>query len=229
MSRSFLIVALLCTALVFYPVKKGFTYVPADNDEPIELKEAYETLLFHKLQSVQNLIDFVDRTYKGNKNSIEFVNYIGKVISRRFHHGYSHYSSDDNWIASMAGNIFWKNLSAIVIPDDIMKHPVAACSQQCIIMMACATHFGFDVRKVTFDHHFTTEVKVRNKWHYLDPNLEVIPLNSSLQELLDSNTFLKLYENKLGVAGAKYVLAHPKFGATNEQVARKARYFHEIT
>ncbi len=230
MKRSFILIPVLCLSMLLYPVKKGFSYEPSGSDDPPKLlTEAYEPALFLQLQSMQNLIDYIDQTYSGEKNSSDFVNYIGTVISRRFHHGYSYYSNDDNWIASMAGTLFWKNLSAIVVPDDIMKHPVAACSQQSIIMMECARYYGFDVRKVTFDHHFTSEVRIGDKWHYIDPNLEIIPVNQSLKELLQSNRFYPLYAKKLGINEEKRILAHPVYGQTNEVIAEKAMVFQKTT
>jgi hypothetical protein len=70
-----------------------------------------------------------------------------------------------------------KWMSAIVIPDDIMKYPYAACSQQSIVMMELLRRKGFDTRKVIFingkrNGHFAFETYYKGSWHFSDPNLE---------------------------------------------------------
>jgi hypothetical protein len=195
---------------------------------PDHLTEAYDPSLYLQTRTLQSLINYIDQTYHGQRNTFAFANYIGTTVSRRFYHGYSYYSMNDNWIAALAGQLVWKDLSAIVVPDDIMKQPLAACSQQSIILMLCARHFGFDVRKVGYDHHFATEVKVGNRWHYIDPNLEIIPDTASVDELIRNQSLYTLYQAKLG-NDTKTVLAHPFTSATNEKVASKAMFFQEIT
>jgi hypothetical protein len=49
------------------------------------------------------------------------------------------------------GEFVWSHLSAIVLPEDILKYPMAACSQQSIIMMECFKKIGVDYRKVGFE------------------------------------------------------------------------------
>ena len=70
-----------------------------------------------------------------------------------------------------------KDLSAIVIPNDILKQPMAACSQQSIIGMEVFKRKGFKVRKVGFFYdgyggHFCFEAFFYNRWHFFDPDLE---------------------------------------------------------
>jgi hypothetical protein len=192
-------------------------------------QESYEPALFRKLKSFPDLITYIDTSFKGDRSSYHFTKYMGEVISRRFYHGYSYYNQDDNWIAALAGRYVREDLSAIVIPNDIMKHPNAACSQQSIIMMEVARHFGFTFRKVTFDHHYTTEIWVGNKWHYVDPNLEVITENESFLDLLHNGEFYKLYGQRIPANELSYLLAHPKFGKPNEAAAPNAEKFHRLT
>ena len=68
-------------------------------------------------------------------------------------------------------------LSAIVVPDDILKYPLAACSQQSIVGMKVLMDKGFNIRRVGFDDpviggHFCYEVNYGNDWHFFDPNRE---------------------------------------------------------
>ncbi len=64
-----------------------------------------------------------------------------------------------------------------MIPDDILKYPKAACSQQSIIGMEVFKRKGFKVRKVGFfmdglGGHFCYEAFFKDKWHFFDPDLE---------------------------------------------------------
>ena len=77
------------------------------------------------------------------------------------------------------------DLNAIVIPNDILKHPMAACSQQSIIGMEVFKRKGIDVRKVGFyareyGGHFCFEAFFNGKWHFFDPDME--PKLSLMQE-----------------------------------------------
>jgi len=229
MTRPLILVAVLCFVVFLLPgaATNSATSIQ-ETDVPKNLNEAYDPALYNQLRDIKSLEDYIDQTYHGKRNTFEFANYIGQVISRRFYHGYSYYSMNDNWIAAMAGKWVWKDLSAIVVPDDIMKQPVAACSQQSIILMQCARYFGFDVRKVGYDHHFATEVKVGQKWHYIDPNLEVIPYSESLNDLISNNQLMTLYQPKLGNETSS-ILAHPFTSAPNEKVAMKAMFFQQTT
>jgi hypothetical protein len=228
MTRPLIIVAVLCFVVFLLPGAGKNLASVHDGDVPPGLHEAYDPSLYIQLRDVKSLVGYIDQTYHGKKNTFEFANYIGTVVSKRFYHGYSYYSMNDNWIAALAGRMVWNDLSAIVVPDDIMKQPEAACSQQSIILMQCARHFGFDVRKVGYDHHFATEVKVGNKWHYIDPNLEVIPETESLDELIRNHSLYSLYKQKLGKE-TDSILAHPFTSAPNENVAAKAMIFQEAT
>jgi hypothetical protein len=192
-------------------------------------QESYEPALFAKLKSIPDLIRYIDTSYKGDRNSYHFTKYMGEVVSRRFYHGYSYYNQDDNWIAALAGRYVRGDLSAIVIPDDIMKYPYAACSQQSIIMMTVAKQFGFTYRNVGFDHHYTTEIWVGNKWHYVDPDLEVITENESFLDLLHRGEFYKVYDQRLPANEVSFLLGHPRFGKPNENPAPNAEKFHRVT
>jgi hypothetical protein len=59
----------------------------------------------------------------------QYVRLVDKTLKDRFYHGYSHYSWWHNYMAYLAGKFVWSDLSAIVLPDDILKYPHAACSQ----------------------------------------------------------------------------------------------------
>jgi hypothetical protein len=71
-----------------------------------------------------------------------------------------------------------KGLAAVVIADDIVKYPNAACSQQSIVGMELFQRKQYQVRKVVmFDEqdqagHFAYEVNYDGGWHFFDTNQE---------------------------------------------------------
>src|ERR1700694_317505 len=228
MNRAHLSVLPIALGLLLVPYFTGFTN-ETNTNTTLYLQEAYDPALYQQLQNMDALLQYIDRNYTGNRNSFDFPNYMGTVISRRFYHDYSYYSTADNWIAALAGKFIWKDLAAPVLPDDILKHPNASCSQQSIVLMACAKHFGLNFRKISFDHHYITEVAIGNHWHYIDPNMEVITKNESLQELITSGKFYVLYKNKLNPALLKAELAHPVYGNIDAPAAPHAATFQSVT
>jgi len=162
------------------------------------------------------------------------------VISKRFYHGYSRYGFEDNYVATLFSGITNRGYSAIVIPDDIMKYPFAACSQQSIVMMELLKAKGFTTRKILFQSqkaggHFCFEVFYNNSWHFYDPNME------------PDNAVLSAY-NRPGIAFlasnpeilTKAYKQHPKnevldlfthysYGSVNQFPAPRAIVFHKVT
>jgi hypothetical protein len=156
-----------------------------------------------RLNSVEGFISFCDSVYGSEtiapKDSGTYANLVSRVIRYRFQHGYTWYHLGHNYIATLLAPAVHKNLSAIVVPDDILKYPMAACSQQSIVGMKILIDKGFDVRPVGFydtliGGHFCYEIKYENDWHFYDPNREPD------EDLLDSH-------NRPGI---KYLNEHPE-------------------
>src|SRR2546423_10838183 len=114
--------------------------------------EQYDSSYFLKFQCVNDIIAAADKHFDVSKlNTLDYYNYVAAIIRKRFYHGYSYYKIKDNPIAFLSGMLIWNNLSAIVLPDDILKHPMAACSQQSIVLMEVFKKKGINFRKVGFD------------------------------------------------------------------------------
>jgi hypothetical protein len=231
MNRRFFLVAIICIGSIIIPGFFGYPPVAATNHLPTsQIKnESFDPTLYQQIKSVDDLVNYIDKSYKGQKKTTDFLNYIASIISLRFYHGYSYYTNHDNWLAAVSGQLLWNDLSAIVLADDILKHPNAACSQQSIVLMECARRFGLDYRKVTFDHHFAVEIKVNNKWNYVDVNQEVVVKNKSLEDLINDKSFFPLYEEKLSQKNVHDVLANPKYGAINSDSANRAALFQTVS
>jgi hypothetical protein len=147
-------------------------------------KEEFDPSLI-KLNSISKLEEYCDSIFeakKQNNPSLTFEdNYplvASSVVRKKFYHGYSSYGYSDNFMALMLEPLTGKWVSAIVIPDDIMKHSYGACSQQSIVMMELLKRKGFTTRKVGFDGgkkwggHFCFEAFYKNGWHFFDTDQE---------------------------------------------------------
>lgn len=193
--------------------------------------EEYDSTYFRKFQSVNSIIIAADRQFEASqKNSLEYYNYIAEIIRKRFYHGYSHYSLHDNPLAFFAGRT-WDHLSAIVIPDDILKHPMAACSQQALVLMEIFKRQGIDFRKVGFPGHFALEGKIEGKWMYFDTNMEPDFKNrrESLENLIKTNRFDSVYSVvQMDKAYFHKQVSNPQYGKINGAPAPNATLLHKV-
>jgi hypothetical protein len=145
--------------------------------------EAYDPAL-SRLNSLKKLEQYCDsmyseRVFAGGAVEFErtYTDIVSSAVRNRFFHGYSYYGFGNNYIAALTAKITMPGLSALVIPDDILQYPYAACSQQSIVMMEVLKDKGLSTRKVSFlgkkfGGHFAFEVFYDGTWHFHDPNME---------------------------------------------------------
>ncbi len=139
------------------------------------------------LNSVDKLIFYTDSTAKASnisQNSIEYWILLKNIVSNRFYHGFSHYKLNENWIAVLSDKILGHGLANKVIPDDIMKNPMAGCSQQVAIIMDVASKKNILYRSIGFPHHYAVELNYNNNWYFFDPDMEP---NLSITDRLHQN------------------------------------------
>src|SRR5690349_5498823 len=108
-------VLLICISLVLLPLFSSQSLASASDSDLSSLnlvrKKTYDPNLYRELQTTNDLENYINDNFKGNKRSTEFVNYMARIVSLRFYHGYSHYSLKNNWVAALAGNLVWNDLS----------------------------------------------------------------------------------------------------------------------
>lgn len=197
--------------------------------------EKFDPKLAYNLTSIATLIKYTD-SLAMSKNidgkTLAYGNLLVGVIKNRFYHGYSHYSTQENWIASVAGKFAWSHLSAIVIPDDLMKYKMAACSQQTIILMACFKRKGIPYRKVGFDHHFAAEGNFNRQWYYFDPNMEPdfsSISRSSISSLINKRQLNTVYKKHVEMSTLQSGFSNLFYGSPNVEPAYRATLFHSFT
>ncbi len=137
-----------------------------------------------RLNSLDKLENYCDSLYAvtccgADKAEFDedYTSLVSSVIRKRFYHGYSYYGFKNNYLAFLFSKTTRSGYSAVVIPDDILQYPFAACSQQSIVMMEVLKAKGLKTRKISFQGniaggHFCFEVFYKNSWHFYDPNME---------------------------------------------------------
>jgi hypothetical protein len=155
-----------------------------DNKNAVNSRSEEFDQSLSRLNTLDKLEDYCDSLYNvqitsGGEGQYEekFTNIVSSVIRNRFYHGYSYYGANSNYLALLFSKVSKDGYSAIVIPNDILKHSFAACSQQSIVMMEVLKAKGFKTRKISFNGkksggHFCFEVFYNQSWHFYDPNME---------------------------------------------------------
>jgi hypothetical protein len=194
--------------------------------------EDFDPSYVHQYQDVQSVIDTADQHISpSQRNSLEYYNFIAAIIRKHFYHGFSHYSFAENPYASIAGFLVWDHLSAVVIPDDIMKHPRAACSQQALVMMEIFKRTGTDFRKVGLYNHFCVEAFIEGEWRFFDTNMEFKVGNQreSLSKMISAGRIDDAYrmaENN--EKPVRQIFSNVKYGMVNEVPGTRAKFFHRF-
>lgn len=185
---------------------------------------------------------FLTATGEADKERYEenYANLVSSVIRKRFYHGYSRYGFEDNYVATLFSGMTNPGYSAIVMPDDILEFPFAACSQQSIVMMELLKAKGFITRKILFQSkktggHFCFEVYYNNSWHFYDPNME--PDNALLNAYNRPGiAFLASNPDILTRAYKQHpkdevldLFTHYSYGSINQFPAPRAIAFHKIS
>lgn len=239
---SFFIIVLLCLLVTISELRQLLSNRYDKNLEG--RKSEHFDPAFSRLNSLSKFENYCDSAYGGvqiNASDTEqYAALISRTLRERFYHGYSYYSIGQNSFAFLFAPLIKKDLGAIVIPDDILKHPMAACSQQSIIGMEVFKNKGIPVRKVGFfadsyGGHFCFEAFFGGKWHFFDPDLEpklsVMIANHfpSISELVKEDTLLqKLYFRRDKEFVEKLFFTY-SYGDVNKFPAPRARFYQYAT
>jgi hypothetical protein len=202
-------------------------------DKPLT-NELFDSELVKKIQNTNQLITYIDSIadVKGIRQNTNLYAYlILKTVEARFFHSYSHYSMDENWIAALGGRYIWYDISAIVAPDDILKYPMAACSQQSIVLMSIFRAKNIPYRKVGFEGHYAVTAEFNKQWIFFDANLEPQKDQNMkrLDYLLQGDHMSVYYKNVLKPAQIEILFKHTITGEINADPAPRIIIFHNIT
>lgn len=206
--------------------------------------EVFNPQLF-SIRSIDAGIKYCDSVYGKNQinksDTAEYVNQVSRFVKNRFYHGYSHFSFGYNTIGWMLAPILHKDLTATVMPDDILQFPNGACSQQSIVFFELLKRKGLLTRKVgLYDStngggHFASEVFWNGNWHYYDVNKEP---DASILERLGRPSLEEILKSP-GLIDSVYVVCkdidveamfkNPEYGSPNQAQAPNASLYQFIT
>ena len=223
---------LLALSLLFF-IPNVFNVHLVERVEKSGRPEDFNPQLVNQIKSLESLNNYIDSVIKLRSQTTQvnteiYADVISSTIRMRFFHGYSHYSLRENWLAALSGKLIWYDLSAIVIAEDILQYPSAACSQQAIVLMEFFKHKKIPFRRIAFDHHFAVEGYINKEWIYFDTNLEpeFQGTHRSFKYLKEGNRLQELYKNILPSAKIPDLLGNPRYGRINAYPAPKARILH---
>lgn len=183
---AFLVIFFFCFYLTLAEIFKVNTFLSRLNCETPEYdnKENFDPSLrrLNTIASLEKYCDSLTGTERINaRTSLDIAAYasaVNEVIRKKFYHGYSCYGFSNNYWALLLAPVFNKHLNAIVLPEDIVKYPYAACSQQAIVAMTLLQRKHITTRKVGFkagpgyDGHFCFEAFYDGRWHFFDTDIE---------------------------------------------------------
>ena len=198
-----------------------------------------------RFQTIDDITAHIDGIYSAQYSlkkidTTAYVKICSEIVKRRFYHGLSNYTLNENWIAFLSGKLFWPHLSAIVEPDDILNYNEALCSQQTIVFMEILTRKGIKNRNVGIGSkdgkgHFLAEVFYANSWHMYDvnkePNWNQINLAHQSMDFYvkHKENLYKIYDGKLTQMQINYLTETIYYGQPNKFPAPNMLFFHRIT
>ena len=224
----------------FFPIIFKSTISTSDTNHHLEL---YKPELFY-LNTVDKVVAYTDSIYylstKKNMDTVLFVSILSKTIKERFRYGQVDYTFSENWIAYLAGKLFWAHLSAIVNPDDLLKRKEGLCSQQTIVFMEALNRKHVNVRTVGLGYkegpgHFLSEVSYNGSWHLHDVTMEpkwekVVNHHESIEYYKQHMDSLYLaYNGRLDKTRFYKIMGKVEYGEVNEFPAKNMLLFHQIT
>jgi hypothetical protein len=201
---------LLFTIICSFSLYENFLSKPTATCADIAvLNEAYDSKLSY-IQSIEDLDCEVKIRLKNDfSDTSKVVNAIDDILRNRFYHGYSEYSMQDNWLAYICSKVIFWGIKHPVIPDDILKYPMAACSQQGLVFQAMLRKYDISYATIAFGRsnnqhsgHYAVSAFYNNSWHYFDTNQEPIKLtnNPSIETIIKEGKLGSIYSGNNSIS-----------------------------
>ncbi len=236
--------------MLVYLVLLSISITPIVFSTVSNLKNTYKNKeLFNielsRFKNIEDITAHIDGIYSATHLSAEidtlaYVKTTSDIVKKRFYHGLSDYKLKDNWISYFGGKLFWKHLTAIVEPDDILDYSEGLCSQQTIVFLEILKRKGIKTRWVGLGYkegpgHFLAEVYYQGKWHLYDVNLE--PKWEKVNNHHESIAYYKQYQDSLFLAYEgiisrslyNKIMEKVEYGEINEFPAKNMLLFHRVT
>lgn len=188
--------------------------------------------LYLKIQSLDELEKYAE-TIESDSTKLAYWNNMAYLLRNRFYHGFSAYSLEENWVAAILGYYYSPKLyfQFIVLPNDIMKYPMAGCSQQGIILQSLFKQKGINFKTVEFNHHYAVTAEIEGKWYFFDTDKEPTFIDGK-RPTVDQLNNIKYTEKIYSQFTAKEVdevLGKPTLGEINPPLAPNMMIFHQVS
>ena len=228
---------LITTAVTIY---SDFFEVPKPSHPPFFLDEKFDASLLC-INSCEKLDSLVLNKFKQtNYDTAVTVRFIDQFLRNRFYHSYSELRVPDNWIANICGKLIWADFLYPVRPCDIIKYPMAACSQQGIVFQHQLDLLKIPTSTIKFlalakktPGHYAVSVYYGSTWHYYDPNQEPLIIDSTMPNInmiIDKKLYEKMYIKKSNVRFQKFFRAKSYQRIKKEPFTKgNMYYFQTIT
>jgi len=206
-----------------------FHGVPSGIDEKFD-----EKMLV--INTCEGLNDLISKKFaQSNYDTAYTVEFIDEFLRNRFYHSYSELNFEDNWIANLCGRWIWSDFLYPVCPCDIIKYPIAACSQQGILFqqqldllkIPCSTIKFFPLSKKT-SGHYAVSVYYNSSWHYYDSNQEPLIVDSSMPSIntiIDKKLYEKMYVKKSNIRFQEF-FKNKSYERVNKQPFSKGKMYY---
>jgi hypothetical protein len=197
------VVLVLFIIVACFTVYAKFIYKPRPYFIPQHLDENFDERLLD-VNTIEKLTGFVTKKFEETgHDTARMVRYIDLFLRNRFYHSYSEYNLRDNWIAYLCGKYIWLHFLNPVIEEDIIKAPMAGCSQQGILFQNQLNRLGIKCSSIQFyplpyqkSGHYAISAYYGSSWHYFDSNLEPAIIDStmpSIEQIIARQLYVKMY------------------------------------
>lgn len=151
----------------------NFFTIPLEKEPDYNKTEFFNPSLsaINSVEKLENYADSISQK-KYARNSLQYAIVISDILQDKFYHGFSNYSTKQNWIAAVTQYFFGHDVANPVNPEDILKYPFAGCSQQAIVLIEVMKRNHVAYRSIGFPHHYATELNFNNSWYFFDTNME---------------------------------------------------------
>lgn len=180
-----------------------FICQPEPWERPIGLEEKFDEsyLVINSPVKLDSMV--MSQFETSGHDTAKTLLFMDNFMRNRFYHSYSELTFHDNWISYLCGHLFWSHFLNPVVPEEIIKYQMAGCSQQGILFQDQLNRLKIPCASVQFypleyqkSGHYTVSAYYGNSWHFFDPNLEPIIVDStmpSVESIIERKLYPQMY------------------------------------
>jgi len=170
--------------------------------------ERFDPNLESTVNSFSKLMEVTKNQLSANSSKKEAMDVLYDMVTERFTHKAAIHTFFSNWLLYLAGMIH-PTFSHIRDPNlMVAKGHSLFCDQSSYLLASLSLANGIKARHVGLDGHVVMEAWYDSDWHLYDPDLEVVPLDSTGQVLSVENLALnkELLDKYYGPHGVAHIV-----------------------